>query len=553
MTWNNNNLRPGNPLQRPTTMTIERIIIRLVDTPPEMYHRPLAVTNFDGRQQDFIADRVVQAMHGSRSAGTLTRSSFAGCAGGFMRPTESPMSMINDYRTTYAVMWLWVRRGGGSFNQSYELVSARFPAQALQLDFSGNVVGIDPNAQFQVNNVVMLNVRHVNERGSVSEVYDFSNTCDFIADENFVSYRDSSQMFIQSPATALYGSLSNRATAGVNAAVPTSAMVTATPKPVLSANAVPAQFIATATNAYVAGTYSSDSTGLRDDALDPSEHESAMAASRLADAASKACWTPLSGNGFRFQQAMANLNAATEGSHAGLYGGIFTWADLTEIDGRLRDFNGPEADRIITVMLPGRLLNGTHIADNVRYQGYGSEWTETSAEASAIMMLINMTLTVMFELGIATVCFNGTNENREHQFRCAMQVGHELNFIAQGNTVRDTDIFCSRMENEILPEIAASGDGYYRDMTVSVMADVLGDVSVTLAFDGNTPVSKHLPATYSNQYSLLLTPNQATLTSVSNTLSSIMDGVNDQRQRVSLDLARENLVNYNAPSSSWAD
>ena len=82
MTWNNNNLRPGNPLQRPTTMTIERIIIRLVDTPPEMYHRPLAVTNFDGRQQDFIADRVVQAMHGSRSAGTLTRSSFAGCAGG---------------------------------------------------------------------------------------------------------------------------------------------------------------------------------------------------------------------------------------------------------------------------------------------------------------------------------------------------------------------------------------------------------------------------------------------------------------------------------------
>lgn len=90
-------------------------------------------------------------------------------------------------------------------------------------------------------------------------------------------------------------------------------------------------------------------------------------------------------------------------------------------------------------------------------------------------------------------------------------------------------------------------------MTVSVMADVLGDVSVTLAFDGNTPVSKHLPATYSNQYSLLLTPNQATLTSVSNTLSSIMDGVNDQRQRVSLDLARENLVNYNAPSSSWAD
>jgi hypothetical protein len=203
MTWNNNKLRPGNPLQRPTTMTIERIIIRLVDTPPEMYHRPLAVTNFDGRQQDFIADRVVQAMHGSRSAGTLTRSSFAGCAGGFMRPTESPIAMINDYRTTYAVMWLWVRRGGGNFNQSYELVSARFPAQALQLDFSGNVVGIDPHAQFQVNNVVMLNVRHVNERGSVYEVYDFSNTCDFIADENFVSYRDSSQMFIQSPTTAL--------------------------------------------------------------------------------------------------------------------------------------------------------------------------------------------------------------------------------------------------------------------------------------------------------------------------------------------------------------
>ena len=104
-----------------------------------------------------------------------------------------------------------------------------------------------------------------------------------------------------------------------------------------------------------------------------------------------------------------------------------------------------------------------------------------------------------------------------------------------------------------MPEVAASGDGYYRDMTVSVMADVLGDVSVTLAFDGGHPVSKHLPATYSNQYSPLLTPNEATLTSVSNTLSSIMDGVTEKRQRVSLDLARENLVNYSAPSSSWAD
>lgn len=553
MSWNNNSLRPGNPLQRPTTMTIERIIIRLVDTPPEMYHRPLAVSHFDGRQQDFIADRVVQAMHHSRSAGTLTRSSFAGCAGGFMRPTESPMSAIHDYRSTYAVMWLWVRRGGGNFNQSYELVSARFPAQALLLDFAGRVTGIAYDAEFQVNNVVMLNVRHITDRGGVTEMYDFSNTCDFIADPNFVNYRDSNQMLIQSPSTALYRSLTDRAVTGGQQAIPTSAMVTATPKPVLSANALPAQFIATATNAYVAGTYSSDSTGLRDDALDPLEHENAMAASRLADAASKACWTPLTGNGFRFQQAMANLNAATDGAKSGLYGGIFTWQDLTEIDDRLRDFNGPEADRIITVMLPGRLLNGNSISDNMRYQGYGNEWAETSAEASAIMMLINMTLTVMFELGIATICYNGTNENRERQFRCAIQAGHELNFIAQGNTVRDTDIFCSRMESEVLPEVAASGDGYYRDMTVSVMADVLGDVSVTLAFDGGHPVSKHLPATYSNQYSLLLTPNEATLTSVSNTLSSIMDGVTDQRQRVSLDLARENLVNYSAPSSSWAD
>ena len=41
----------SNPLERPSSMAIERILLRVVDTPPAMYRRPLSVSHFDGMQQ----------------------------------------------------------------------------------------------------------------------------------------------------------------------------------------------------------------------------------------------------------------------------------------------------------------------------------------------------------------------------------------------------------------------------------------------------------------------------------------------------------------------
>jgi len=51
-------------------MAIELILLRVVDTPPAMYRRPLSVSHFDGMQQSYIADRVVTAMGNHRTAGT---------------------------------------------------------------------------------------------------------------------------------------------------------------------------------------------------------------------------------------------------------------------------------------------------------------------------------------------------------------------------------------------------------------------------------------------------------------------------------------------------
>lgn len=543
----------SNPLERPSSMAIERILLRVVDTPPAMYRRPLSVSHFDGMQQNYIADRVVTAMGNHRTAGTLTRSSFAGTAGGFMRPTAAPVSVIEDYASTFVVLWMWVRRGSGNFSSQFELVCARTHAESLQLDFMGRVTGIYPDAEFTVNNVVMLNIRHTTQQGVVREDFNFSAAADFVADPNYRSINDSGSMIIQSPSNALYGALANRAGApsGGRHSLPTSAMVTATPKVVPSSNAVPAQFIATAANAFINGTYSSDSTGIRDDAHDPDEYDASMAASRMSDAAHQANYSPLT-NGFRFQQAMANLHAATEVSRVGLYGGMFTWGDLVTLDDRLRNFESREADRLVTVVIPDRLLSNNRVLVNQRYNGYGSEWAATSEESSACTMLINMVLVLMFEIGLSTVNFNVTNMTRDGRPRCALRGDHDLNFIAQVATSEADMLFCTRMENEIFPEIAAAGDGTYHEVSIACTADVLGDVWVRIQMNGNNPEERTLPASFSNQYGTQITTNQATLTGLSNTLSSITDAVSELRQQRSLAIAGERIPRNVSPYTTWA-
>ena len=529
---------------------IDKIVIRVISKPPALvYRRPFTVDRFDGMQQDKTVDRIMEAFDrsidksGKQRGGHMTRGVFAGVAGGYLRPSVMPQSLIDVPDTSYAVAWIYI--GSKGMNHSYELVCVTFDTDAIKM-VNGEVVGIEEAAVITVNNVIELRTVHEDYgNGNFREVHNFRHSSNLVYDPEFVNYRTPGSLLLQTPETCIQQAQSNRVAAvhgNDRVAKAASTFITSQPKPAPTAYNVPAAFIADAANAYVNAASMNDDAYVRgiegngfddyDDPEDLREVNNMSAAARLLG------HNPFKDRSFRFQSALAEVNGGVGGDgRSGLSGGTFRWRELLEIEPRFRYFTSSEAERDVQVYIPRGNAGRSSVKVEQRFSD-DTPWSGTGEMHSAAMMLGNMTLAVMFELGIAAAAFMVTNETTSGRFLSELQRGDALAFISTVDNFKATDAFLTRIETEIAPECAATGDGHYHDMTAHVEADVSGAVFITMSMDGASPVQYPLDSPFSNGWTPLVTGSAPSLASIAATVSAVFEGAHVRRQRESISMLK---------------
>lgn len=542
------------------TIYIEKMTIRVIKKPPELvYRRPLTVGRFDGLQQDQTVDRIIQSTHyvgDSKSggySGRMTRGVFSGLAGGYLRPSASPLSRVDLPNSSYAVGWIWVTSRG--INQAYELVCITFDADAIMLR-NGVAIGIDPKALITVNNVIQLRVlREGNAHGPTNEVHRFSHSSDMVTDPYFDSHR-SLNFQLQTPASVIQQAQSNRIGdihRNGNHARAASTFVTTTPKPAPMAYRSPAQFIADTANAYVNSLRMSEDTYAASD--NPYEDDDLRSVNNMSSAASLLGHSPFATGSFRFQSALSEVNGGLGGDgRSGLFGGMFDWAELLEIDPRFRNFDTAEMDRVVDVIIPENAMGRSDITTETRHSDR-TNWSGTGDIHATAMMLGSITLSVMFELGVSTALFVVTNETLDGNFRCEMQGGSCLSFISDAvNYYEASDKFMTRIETEVAPDCAATGDGRFNEFTATVDADVLGEVYIAISMNGSPVEEFPLDSGFSSRWTPLVTETStggsrgaSTLHNIAATVASIFDATHKQQQDTAVNMLRSRaaLTNTN--------
>ena len=529
---------------------IDKIVIRVISKPPALvYRRPFTVDRFDGLQQDKTVDRIMEAFthddtdDKKKRGGHMTRGVFAGIAGGYLRPSVTPQALIDVPDTSYAVAWIWI--GSKGLNHSYELVCVNFDTDAIMLR-NGEVVGIEPNAVIVVNNVIELRVVHEDYGGGrIKEVHNFRHSSNMVCDPTFISHRDENSLLLQTPETCIQQAQSNRV-ASIHGSGRTpkaaSTYVTTQPKPAPTAYNVPAQFIADAANAFVNATSMSDDSyvrGIEGNGFDDYDSsEDLRSVNNMSAAARLLGHTPFKDNSFRFQSALAEVNGGIGGDgRSGLSGGSFRWSELLEIEPRFRDFTMREAERDVQVYLPREAVGRSSVIAEQRFSD-DTPWSGTGEVHSAAMLLGNMTLAVMFELGISAAAFMITNETSSGRFLAELQRGDSLAFISTVDHFKTSDSFLTRIETEIAPECAATGDGRYHDLTAHVEADIAGACYITMSLDGSSPVQYPLDSAFSNGWTPLVTDSSPSLVSIATTVASVFEGAHLRRQHDSLNVLK---------------
>lgn len=521
---------------------IEKMVIRVLPPPPKQYMRPNMVSNFNGRSLNHVVDKTIEALSFTGGRASLTPSAFSGITGGFMRPSQSPTALIATPDEAYAGIWLWLRTRNHSLNsKKYELVCARTDARNLLFDRMNECYGIDPDAELRINNVVLLDiVQEFNQsQGYSRERLRYNSSSEIVADANFTSYRNNSAKFLQTPDTAIYSAISNEV--GGEGTTSSSSIVTTTPKPVLKAMANPGVFFSHMTNSLVQAENMSEALeinnrgyGFPGDDEDDEAHQKSLNLSNAARMSQNNVFN----SRFALKSAIERLtNAIATGENSGLFGGYVTWKDLTEIDPRYVDFLAPETERNVEVFIPKKLSQNKQFRFGMSDDN-DDNWGETSEVASAASMLYHLLLSCMSDLGISSCFMHVTNETSNGDFIASLKGDESLSFVYGSASHETVNQFLTRVEREIMPEVATSDDGYMHEIYAKVSIETMGHVSIDIRMDGGKPTKFTASSLMSADTTPLVTNKVSTLASIGEAFRSISDEVSDYRQASGLDSLR---------------
>lgn len=201
-------------------------------------------------------------------------------------------------------------------------------------------------------------------------------------------------------------------------------------------------------------------------------------------------------------------------------------------------FNNKELERLdpnvgnVTIYTPltERDLQHVHRA------GQTSTWDGSDPSTVNAFTLSQAIPAIMSGLMLRTIAFTSTNSNINSQIFTS--VTNSVDFSRENIQAR-TAAFVQRLENEVLFDMThGNAMSYY----ISVVADLLGDIWITIAMDGNPPMDYVFPAFSNSILTPVITPDINLASNTAENFGSLMDHVREMASDIPTTMVETSYV-----------
>lgn len=200
--------------------------------------------------------------------------------------------------------------------------------------------------------------------------------------------------------------------------------------------------------------------------------------------------------------ALASLRASS------VVGNVFTKRELERLDPNLNHV-------LFYTPLTVTDMHTVHRA------GQTANWDGSDPNTVNAFTLSQAVPAIMSGLMLRSIAFTSTNSNITGQIFTS--VSNSMDFSRQDVQAR-TAAFVHRLENEVIHDMTFGNNLSY---FMSVTADLLGDIWITIAMDGNSPVDYVFPAFGNSILTPVITPDAHLASNTAENFGILMDHVRE--------------------------